>query len=125
MVSFETQFLEMMPDTITIASVATRNAQGKPATFNAGVPYRCRISGKGLSLRHQQGEEATVIFDAWVQAAEAVISAEDRVTLPADPRWSAFTDEPPILFAVARLTDEDGQHHVKLQFGWMYHRQGQ
>jgi hypothetical protein len=124
-VSFELEFLTMMPDTLYIEQVLTRDLQGQPATYTDPAPYRCRVSGKGLALRRGQGEEATVIFDAWVHAGAAVFSTEDRITLPPAPQFAEFTDRPPVIFAIARYTDENSHHSVKIQFGWMYHRQGQ
>lgn len=123
--AFELDFLEMMPHSITIERATAFNAQGKATAWEDPVDYRCRISGKGISVRHQQNDEMTIIYDAWVQAGEAVISIQDRVTIPDDERFYIFRSRTPILFTVGRLTDEDGHHHVKLQFGWQYHRQGQ
>lgn len=119
---FEKEFLELMPHTITVEHVLTRNLYGSPASFSTPKSYRCRISGKKLSLRRTQGEEDTVIYDCWVEAKGQNFTVQDRVTLPDDGTFDILQ---PTIFAVERVSDEDGYHHVKVQFGWMYHRQGQ
>lgn len=121
--SFEREFLTMMPETVRIAPYTGRNEYGKPQ-YGAFVTYRARVSGKLISLRRSNEDQITTIFDVWIDITEAqpVLSVEDKLELPNDPQ---FGDRYPVIFAVARQTDEDGHHHVKLQCGWMYHRQGQ
>jgi hypothetical protein len=50
------------------------------------------------------------------------IALADMIVLPEDEAW---IDRTPEIFALGRMTDEDGHHHTKIQCGWMYHRQGQ
>jgi len=119
--AFEPDFLEMMPHTVTIAPWVSRTAAGVDV-FGAPVAYRARIVGKILSLRRAERSDRTVIFDVYLHAGTAVITSKDKLTLDGDAAW---VDGTPIIFAVARSTDEDGHHHVKLQCGWQYHRQGQ
>lgn len=133
--SFERDFLTMMPHIIGKQTRTGQDFNNVP-TYNPTVErYRCRITGKAIALRRHEFEEDTVIFDIYVcpfplneldeiqwGAPVALFAVEDRIILPADQAW---IDQTPILFAVGRNTDEDGHHHVKLQCGWMYHRQGQ
>ena len=134
--SFEPQFLDMMPHIIAHQRFVSRDFNNIPTYDVAGEQrYRCRITGKVLALRRHEREEDTVIFDVYVcpypldendkiqwDEPEIVVGVEDKIILPDDQAW---IDRTPLLFAVGRLTDEDGHHHVKLQCGWMYHRQGQ
>lgn len=115
------EFLTMMPHTVTIAPFTGRDLYGN-LSHGAPVSYRCRIVGKVLALRRTVTEDQSVIFDIYLDAEGAVFSVNDQLILPAD---AAFVDQTPEIFAIARVTDEDGHHHVKMQCGWMYHRQGQ
>lgn len=120
---FESEFLDLMPHTVTIYPRTGYDDSGVPSyTGSVGKAYQCRIVGKNLSLRRPLTQEQTVVFDIYVNSGSDVFGLEDRVELPNDGAW---LDRYPKLFAVARLTDEDGHHHTKLQCGWMYHRQGQ
>lgn len=119
---FEKEFLELMPHTITVEHTTGRSLYGGPATYSTPKTYRCRISGKKLALRRTRDEQDTVIYDCWVEAKGDNFTVHDRITLPDDGTFDIIQ---PIVFAVERLSDEHGYHHVKVQFGWMYHRQGQ
>lgn len=134
--SFELEFLEMMPHEIQVFSFVGEDFRGKK-TYDPAVPpgklYKCRIVGKGIALRTRAEEQDTVIYDVYIgpriEGGKPVLSSlgdafrvEDRIVLPVDVVW---TDQTPEIFAVARETDEDGHHHTKIQCGWMYHRQGQ
>lgn len=119
--SFETDFLSMMKDEVTIEPWLSMDRDNRPS-FGAAVTYRARIAGKAIALRQVFGEQSTVIFDVYVNSNGARITVNDRLTLPADQTW---VDHTPVIFAVGNYTDEDSTHHCKLQCGWMYHRQGQ
>lgn len=119
---FEDEFLTMMPHEIEVNHHLGQDFEGNDVYADAPVLYQCRIVGKGIALRRRFGDDMTVIYDIYVHAGNNVFTTEDQVILPEDEAW---VDRTPIIFAVGRYTDEDGHHHVKLQCGWMYHRQGQ
>lgn len=124
---FETRdFDTMMPHTVQVTPYTGRDKYGKP-TYNeaATVSYTCRIVGKGMALRRDMNDDDTLLYDIYLdgeQSHDAPITVWDKLTIPApfNPMGSN-----PIIFAVGRYADDDGEHHVKLQCGWMYHRQGQ
>lgn len=121
--AFEKEFLEFMPQTVRIAPYIGRDEYTKPQ-YGAFVTFRARVSGKLISLRRSGEDQLTTIFDIWIDNSEAraAISVEDKIEIPDDPRLG---QRYPVIFAVGSYTDEDDQHHVKIQCGWMYHRQGQ
>jgi hypothetical protein len=122
-VVMEREFLELMPDTITIVRWVSQNFYGGPSYDDAHPrTYRCRIVGKGLSLRTHLAEDETVVYDVYVDAKDDIIQIKDKIILPPDPAWQ---DQTPVIFSVGRYPDEHGQHHTKIQCGWQYHRQGQ
>jgi hypothetical protein len=119
---FESEFLTLMPHSVTIFPRSGYTDSGTPSYSTTGKAYQCRIVGKNLSLRRSTVQDMTVVFDIFLNSGADVIGLEDKVELPADGTW---LNRYPMLFAVSRVTDEDGHHHTKLQCGWMYHRQGQ
>lgn len=129
---FEPDFLDMMPFLVTISPAIGIDTNGE---ISYGTPreYRARISGKYISLRRPTSADGTPVFDIWIGARwidEEPASLDDGdaftvdalVELPDDPAW---IDGTPVIFAIGRITDNDGHHHIKVQCGWMYHRQGQ
>lgn len=130
--SFEAEFLSMMPYEVLVAPFVGLDRNNEPS-YGEDVRFKARIVGKVISLRRSEREDATPVFDVYlggiirpdgriVPVGNILLTTNDRVTLPPNEGW---VDETPIIFAVARATDEDGHHHVKLQCGFMYHRQGQ
>lgn len=132
--AFEPEFLELMPHTIQVITFLGEDFRGDP-TYDDANPreYRCRIVGKGLALRTRFSDQETVIYDIYIgprvedgdiiwDSMNDVFKNEDKIVLPPDAVW---VDQTPVIFAVGRFTDDTGQHHTKIQCGWMYHRQGQ
>lgn len=122
---FEDDFLELMPDTLQVEhwDGVSRDAEGQPSNFSAVEPYRCRIAGKAVTLRRPMEEQDGIIYDIWLyNHDQARFRQEDRITLPVSFQ---FLQEPVVIFTVGSFGDQDGQHHVKIQCGWQYHRQGQ
>lgn len=128
---FEREFLSMMPHTVTVTPFVALDRNNTPS-YGDAVTFRARIVGKIISLRRADKEDSTPVFDVYLggivtgttitPVGNVKITTNDLLTLPADVAW---VDQTPIIFAVARATDEGGHHHIKLQCGFMYHRQGQ
>lgn len=121
---FEPEFLSMMPHTVTVSRQSGIDVYGNRVfgTVTPPTTYRCRIVGKILSLRRGDREELTTVYDVYTDMGDDVMTTDDQITLNGDPAW---IDQTPEIFAVSRVTDEDGHHHTKIQCGWQYHRQGQ
>ena len=115
------EFYSMMPHRVTVAPYVSRDVHGIPS-YGPAVTFRARVTGKALSLRRPDKSDATVIFDVYIDAGDTAITTEDKLTLDGDPAW---VDQTPVIFAVSRMTDENGHYCVKIQCGWVYHRQGQ
>jgi hypothetical protein len=122
--AFDASFKRLFVHTFTLAPWdGTYNANGEPQHGTA-VSYQGRITGKKLSLRLAHNEDNEDIFDIYFFADEDTrVTVNDLLTLPNQQVFGE--DRTQRIFAVARVADEDGQHHVKLQCGWRYHRQGQ
>lgn len=127
--SFEREFLEFMPHVVTIFAKTGQDRHGNLTHAPTGVAYQCRVSGKVVSLRRSEKEDVGSILDVWIGARvdeqpidTTPITVLDKIELPENPIWY---DRYPVIFAVGYYTDPDGVHNVKVQCGWMYHRQGQ
>lgn len=131
--SFETEFLHMMPETVVIYPYVGQDSWGKK-TWGAGSHYRARITGKGTTMRRAMQQDEAVIYDVYTDGVPVtpqdrmpiqggpvgVFTVNDKVTLPPDIRWE---DQEPEVFAIGRYTDEQSFHHYLIQLGFMYHRQ--
>jgi hypothetical protein len=119
----EADFLDMMPDRITVLRFTGVGFHGGKEYDEANPrEYQCRIVGKGIALRRTETEDSALIVDIYADTGNDTLTLDDKITLPADPAW---IDSTPEIFSIGRYTDEEGQHHTKIQCGWMYHRQGQ
>lgn len=129
---FDPEFLTMMPHTIQWQSLTGIDSHGN-RSYGTARRYRCRVTGKYLPLRTGTADDQAPIFDIFIGAqieddgtftpvGDDVFGPDDLLTLPAGAEW---IDGTPEIFAIGRNTDEDGHHHVKIQCGWKYHRQGQ
>jgi len=123
--ALEPEFLELMRHTILVEhwDGVSRDESGQPSAWGAAVSYRCRVAGKVVTLRRVDSAQDAIIYDIWLRNhTDAHFREEDRVTLPTELQ---FRQEYPSIFTIGVFDDTVGLHHVKLQCGWQYHRQGQ
>lgn len=116
--NFDSDFLELMPYTVTVAPKSGQNQYNEP-TFGTAVSYQARIAGKIMELRSKKGEDVTTTFELWLDTTD-VIAPDAQLTLTG----SQWIDTTPEIFTVRRVSDENGDSHVQLSCGWQYHRQG-
>lgn len=116
--NFDSDFLELMPYTVTVAPKSGQNQYNEP-TFGTAVSYQARIAGKIMELRSKKGEEVTTTFELWLDTTDT-IAPDAQLTLTG----SQWIDTSPEIFTVRRVSDENGDSHVQLSCGWQYHRQG-
>lgn len=119
--SFENEFLELMPHTVILTAPTGYNAQGKP-TYVGGtaVSYRGRVVGTIQALRDSKRAQESPMFMIYIAAGNGVITTEYKLDLPSD---AVFGTRAPFIFAIERLTDENSNHHVKLICGYTFHHQ--
>ena len=116
--NFDSDFLELMPYTVTVAPKSGQNQYNEP-TFGTAVSYQARIAGKIMELRSKKGEEVTTTFELQLDTTDT-IAPDAQLTLTG----SQWIDTTPEIFTVRRVSDENGDSHVQLSCGWQYHRQG-
>lgn len=100
-------FLDLMPDTVTVEPFAGRDGYGAPS-YGAPVQYRARVVYRPNLVHAPDGKEVVARGTVWLATSDAV-STEDRLTLP--------DGSTPRVVAVERYTDASGVHHVKVAFG--------
>lgn len=104
----ESELLELMPDTITIAPPdGTYTDRGQP-NFGAAVSYACRIEPtQGEQIVYgPSGEERKAAWTIYVGTTSA-LNPEGQLTLP-----SGFSPQTPPFYAIGRQADETASHHA-------------
>ena len=104
--SFENDFLDLMPHEVTIEPLSSQNEHGE-FTYGAAVTYSARVTGKIRRVIGIDGREVTSMKTIYLGPGVQSISTRDRITLP--PGHEPQT--PPIL-SIDFKPDEDGLHHV-------------
>jgi hypothetical protein len=108
-VSFErAAFLELMPQTITVSTVATLGVGGAPTFSTAATSYRARVVNVNRFVADTRGNSAAVAYEAWI-ASTGILAKDSKYTLPDG-------STPPVV-RVEVPPDQDGHHHVKILFG--------
>lgn len=107
---FETEFLEMMPLTMTVETFEAVDAYDSPV-FGAANTWQCRIEQDSREFRNTDGVVAVadaVIFTppTSLTSPAAVIGPKDRVTLP--------DGAVPLIQGVIREYDDEGFHHYEV-----------
>ena len=99
-------FLDFMPETVTIAPFSSRDSYNVP-THGTAVSFAARVVKKQQLVRAGDGSERISTGHAWIGGTPSM-TTEDKLTL-------ADGTVPEVL-AVESLPDEDGDHHVKIFF---------
>ena len=113
--SFDTELLPLMPDTVKVSTRTTHSNYGEPSFAATTSSYRARIVTKLGYVRSAEGEDLAYNTVAWIRSTgTASITASDRITLPTG---AAPSTRPPIV-GIERFPDQDGANHVKVMFGY-------
>lgn len=111
--AFESEFLALMPETITIAQPTGQDGYGK-RSYGAATSYRARIVEKMEKIVTVQGREDFATTKVYVapdsSGALPDLSARVQVTMP--------DGTTPNVVGFARQSDEEGPHHVIIWFGF-------
>lgn len=100
----ETEFLELMPHTITLASITSRSSDGYYKLFHGTArSYRGLVEQGNTLIRDATGSEVVARTTVYVYTTTGAITVEDRITLP-DGTTPAILD-------VRVFADENGTHH--------------
>ena len=107
--SFETEFLEFMQDTIIRNRVTGYSAYGSILHSTASTSYRCRLDFFHQAIDSDMKAENLVVATAWV-ASTGSFDPEDLITFPDGSQ--------PRILEMDAFPDEDGPyHHIRIKFG--------
>lgn len=106
--SFDPDYLELMPSTLTVNEVSGFNSYGEPTYSTTTTTYRCLITEKPTQVFDQMGEEVVATHHVIV-ASTSRLSATAEYTFP--------DGSTPHLASMSVFYDEDGIHHHELFFG--------
>lgn len=105
-------WLDMMPDTVTVAAFVSRSVSGVITWDDAhAVSYRCYIEMKNHLTVDKSGRTVTARGKVFLATA-TLPNTEDKLTLPGN-----FQPTNPPILAVNSVSDETGTHHVTLEIG--------
>lgn len=113
--TFETEFRDLMPDTITIEPVSGTTGAGYGIrTYGTAVTYQVRIRHKLQRMTNLEGEITWAKHKVWIAPLTTDGSFPDldqrsRVTFPDGSQ--------PEMLAIEHIDDEVGLHHTVLWFG--------
>ena len=110
--TFDPQFLTMMPSTVRVAPLTASNDYGEAVYSTAYASYRCRIEYTPVVVRNSLGEEV-------VSRATVYVASTTHLPMLAEysiPNGSGDWDTPEVQ-NIAVHYDEDGVHHNVVYLG--------
>ena len=105
--SWETQFTDLMPHTVTVRARASRNSDGSDTFSTAASSLTARVVTTRKWVRNSEGTVVRASQEAWV-ASTGTLAADSRYTLPDGT-------SPPVL-VIESYADGDGTHHGHIVF---------
>lgn len=110
--SFDSEFLELMADTIRVSTMSSFDGYGDPTYSTSYTSYPARITEIPKVVRNFMGEEVVASNVVWV-ASTGTIPATAQVSWTMPDGSTQY----PTLISIERPADQDGTHHHKLYFG--------
>jgi hypothetical protein len=106
--SFEEEFLTMMPSTITVYPFIAFDNYGDPSYGTTGATYRCRLEYDGAVVRDQLGEDVVSNVTAYV-ASTGLLDPLSNYILPDGSTG--------IVQSIAAQWDDESIHHHVVHLG--------
>lgn len=106
--SFDPEFLELMPSTISVFAYTGFNFYGEPAYSPTATTYRCYIQEQPTEVLTAFGRNTIASHTVYV-ASTARIDITAKIVMP--------DGSEPHLIRSDVMYDEEGIHHVVLFFG--------
>lgn len=101
-------WLELMPSTITYERATAFDDYGKPSTYATAVSYRARVAYKTRKVTSRVNGEDVVSSGTVHTQVISTLNVNDRITLPDGTQ--------PIILNWDTVFDENGLHHMKIAF---------
>lgn len=100
-------WLDLMPHTVTYEAVTARDEYGKPSAYATAVSYRARVTNTRKRVPGQNGVQDLISScQVWINGVISGLGYDDRITLPNGSR--------PLIASWDTPTDEVGYHHMKI-----------
>lgn len=106
--ALESQFLSMMPDTVTVYPKSALDNYGKRSWSATGTSYNCRIQATSGLMRDAEGREVVVTATIYLYGAPT-LTTDHKVVLP--------DGSTPVIVAVNTNNDDTGAHHTVIKVG--------
>lgn len=105
------EFLDFMPDTVTIYPWTGQTVTGAPDYSPTGTTYDAYIEMENHLAVDAKGQQ--VLARGWVfLGSNAVVGIKDKIVLP-----DGFVPSSPPIISVNLVSDEAGNHHTELEIG--------
>ncbi len=102
-------WLDLMPQTVTVEPLVSRDAYGAP-TYGAPATYQARVYFKTRYVRTAGAEEVVARGRCWI-ATVAPIDTTARITLPDQSEITG-----PLILNVDVVPDENGPLYTSIDF---------
>lgn len=106
--TIDSELLEIMVDTITLAGVSTKDAYGKRSWASAVTIENCRVESGNHRVIDNNGDETVAVGKVYVPG-QPTATIYDKLTLPDGTT-------PPILM-IDRVGDQFGSNHTVIHYG--------
>jgi len=106
--SFENEFLDCFPQTVTMSTLSSLNIRGKPSFSTSATTFAALIQAEQKLVRAIDGTEQVAETTVHINTTSA-ISPTAQITL-------SNGDTRPIL-AIETLSDDEGIHHGAVHLG--------
>lgn len=106
--SFEAEYLTMMPSTMLVYDFLTFDDYGDPSYSTAAVNFRCRVEYDGVIVRDQLGQDVVSNVTAYV-AASTRLNELSKYVLPDGSTG--------VVQSIAVQFDDEGIHHNVVHLG--------
>lgn len=110
-----TDFLDMMPQQVTISPYSSKDDYNAH-TYGTAVVYRARVVYKPIRVRTPDGADVVARGVVWL--GPHVDTLEDDVPLTMTTRDKLVLPDSTVanILSIDNMPDEDGDHHTKIYF---------
>ena len=106
--SFDTQFLTMMPSTMSMYAFVSFDNYGEPTYSTSATSIRCRMEYDHKSMQDMNSNEMVPTATAYL-GYDSIISSLSKFVLPDGSTG--------IVLSIEQAWDETGIHHNVVRFG--------
>lgn len=106
---FDTRFLEMMSDTITINAGTAIDKYGKRTYGGSNQSIQCRVIMDTQLIKDTEGQDIVSVGRAILSGVYSSLSLGDKITLP--------DGKTPVIIKINTVSDIGGAVYTSLNFG--------